>query len=52
MLDYVPKKVYLWGILLHYFIQKKSTAEAYRILLRFTAAMLCQKQHAKIGLDT
>ena len=32
MLDFVPKKVYLWGILLHYFIQKKSAAEAHRIL--------------------
>ena len=29
----VPKKVYLQGILLHYFIQKKSTAEAHRILV-------------------
>ena len=27
------KKVYLQGILLHYFIQKKSTAEAHRILI-------------------
>ena len=32
MSDFVPKKVYLRGILLHYFIQKNSTAEAYRIL--------------------
>ncbi|KAG5310818.1 MOS1T transposase, partial [Pseudoatta argentina] len=28
----VPNKVYLRGILLHYFIQKKSAAEAHRIL--------------------
>ena len=34
MLDFVPKKVYLWGILLHYFIQKKSAAEAHRILVK------------------
>ncbi|KAG5317883.1 MOS1T transposase, partial [Pseudoatta argentina] len=28
---FVPNKVYLRGILLHYFIQKKSAAEAHRI---------------------
>ncbi|KAG5323340.1 MOS1T transposase, partial [Pseudoatta argentina] len=32
---FVPNKVYLRGILLHYFIQKKSAAEAHRILVRF-----------------
>ena len=32
MLDFIPKKLYLWGILLLYFIQKKSAAEANRIL--------------------
>ncbi|KAG5327852.1 NUDC protein, partial [Pseudoatta argentina] len=31
---FVPNKVYLRGILLHHFIQKKSTAEAYRILVQ------------------
>ncbi|KAG5320379.1 MOS1T transposase, partial [Pseudoatta argentina] len=31
---FVPNKVYLRGILLHYFIQKKSTAEAHRILVQ------------------
>ena len=30
----MPKKVYLLGILLHYFIQKKSASEAYRILVK------------------
>ena len=30
---FVPKKVYLRGILLHYFIQKKSAAEAHRIIV-------------------
>ncbi|KAG5318880.1 MOS1T transposase, partial [Pseudoatta argentina] len=30
----VPNKVYLRGILLHYFIQKKSAAEAHRILVQ------------------
>ena len=33
MLDFMPKKVYLQGILLCYFIQKKSTAETHRILV-------------------
>ncbi|GBP68254.1 Mariner Mos1 transposase [Eumeta japonica] len=32
MSTFVPNKVYLRGILLHYFIQKKSAAEAHRIL--------------------
>ena len=36
MSDFVPKKVYLQGILLHYFIQKKSAAEAHRILVEKT----------------
>ena len=30
----VPNKLYLRGILLHYFIQNKSAAEAHRILVR------------------
>ena len=33
MLDFMPKKVYLQEILLHYFIQKKSAAEAHRIFV-------------------
>jgi len=32
MLSFVPKKEYLRGILLYYFIFKKSAAEAHRIL--------------------
>ncbi|KAG5319603.1 MOS1T transposase, partial [Pseudoatta argentina] len=31
---FVPNKVYVRGILLHYFIQKKSAAEAHRILVQ------------------
>ena len=31
--NFKPKKVYLWGILLHNFIQKKSAAEALRMLV-------------------
>ncbi len=30
MSNFVPRKEYLRGILLHYFIQKKSAAEAHR----------------------
>ena len=33
MSDFVQKKVYFQGISLHYFIQKKSAAEAHRILV-------------------
>lgn len=33
MSNFVPKKEYLRGILLHYFFQKKSAAEAHRILV-------------------
>ena len=33
MRTFVPNKVYLRGILLHYFIQNKSAAEAHRILV-------------------
>ena len=32
MSDFMPKKVYLRGMLQHYFIRKKSAAEAHRIL--------------------
>ena len=43
----VPNKVYLRGILLHYFIQKKF----YEFLLRLMVAMLCQIRHAETGFD-
>ena len=33
MSTFVPNKVYLRGILLHYFIQNKSAAEAHRIFV-------------------
>ena len=33
MSTFVTNKVYLWGILLHHFIQNKSAAEAHRILV-------------------
>jgi len=34
MSTFVPNKVNLLGILLHYFIQNKSAAEAHRILVK------------------
>ncbi|KAG5318056.1 MOS1T transposase, partial [Pseudoatta argentina] len=34
MSKFLPNKVYLRGILLHYFIQKKCAAEAHRILVQ------------------
>ena len=34
MSTFVPNKLYLQGILLHYFIQNKSAAEAHRILVK------------------
>ena len=43
MLNFMPKKVYLWGIM-----QLKQT----ELLLRLMATMFSQKQHAEIGLDT
>ena len=33
MSAFVPNKAYLRGILLHYFTQNKSTAEAHRIVV-------------------
>ena len=33
MSTFVPNKVYLRGIVLHYFIQNKSAVEAHRILI-------------------
>ena len=32
-MEFCAKKVYLWGILLHYFIQKKSAVKVDRILV-------------------
>ncbi|KAG5315418.1 MOS1T transposase, partial [Pseudoatta argentina] len=45
---FVPNKVYLRGILLHYFIQEKSAAEAHRILVQtYGQTMLCQIRQDK-----
>ena len=33
MSNFVPEKVFLWGMLLHYFNMKKAAAESHRILV-------------------
>ena len=46
MSNFVPNRVYLRGILLHYFIQNKSAAETHKILVE---AMLFRIRHAETG---
>ena len=41
MSTFVPNKVYLWGIILHDFMQNKSAAEAHRILVETYGDSLC-----------
>ena len=48
----MPKKVYLQGILQHYFIQKNLQLKLIEFFLRLTVTMPCWKQHAEIGLNT
>ena len=50
MSNFVPKKEYLRGIILHYFIKKNLQLKHTEFLLRLTVIMLCRKQHAEIGL--
>ena len=33
MTNFVPEKVFLWEVLLHYFNMKKTAAESHRILV-------------------
>ena len=33
MSNFVPEKVFLWGVLLHYFEMKKTAAESHRSLV-------------------
>ena len=33
MSNFVPEKVFLWGVLLHYFNMKKTAAESHRLLV-------------------
>ena len=54
MSTFVPNKMYLRGIILHYFIQNKSAAEAEaaeEFLLRLMVTMLCRIRHAETGFD-
>ena len=48
MSTFVPNKVYLRGILWHYFIQNKSAAE---FLLRVMVTILCRIRHAETSFD-
>ena len=34
MSNFVPEKVFLWGVLLHYFNMKKTAAESHRIVVQ------------------
>ena len=48
----MPKKVYLQGVLLHYFIQKKSATEAHRIIVdTYSDHASVRKKNADIVLD-
>ena len=52
MSNFVPEKVFLWGVLLHYFNMKKTPAESHRILVEVygehaLAERTCQKQFAR-----
>ncbi|KAG5312037.1 MOS1T transposase, partial [Pseudoatta argentina] len=46
---FVPNKVYLRGILLHYFIQKKSAAEAHRILVQTYGDKILQVDESTVS---
>ena len=53
MWNFVPEKVFLWGVLLHYFNMKKNAAESHRILVEVygehaLAEQTCQKWFARI----
>ena len=52
MSNFVPEKVFLRGVLLHYFNRKKTTAESHRILVKVygedaLAERTCQKWFAR-----
>ena len=61
MSNIVPEKVFLWGVLLHYFNMKKTAAESHRILVEVygehaLAERTCQKWFARfksgdVGLE-
>ena len=52
MSNFVPEKVFLWGVLLHYFNMKKTAAESHRILVEVydehaLAERTCEKWFAR-----
>ena len=52
MSNFVPEKVFLWGVLLYYFNMKKTAAESHRILVEVfdehaLAERTCQKWFAR-----
>ena len=52
MSNFAPEKVFLWGVLLHYFNMKKTAAESHRILVEVygehaLAEQTCQKWFAR-----
>ena len=52
MSNFVPEKVFLWGVLLHFFNMKKTAAESHRILVEVygehaLAERTCQKWFAR-----
>ena len=55
MSNFVPEKVFLRGVLLHYFNMKKTAAESHRILVKVYSDALaertCQKWFARFKSD-
>ena len=52
MSNFVPEKVFLWGVLLHYFNMKKTAAKSHRFLVEVygehaLAGRTCQKCFAR-----
>ena len=51
MSTFMPNKVYLRGILMHYFIQNKNKLKHTEFLFRLMVTMLCRIRHAETGFD-
>ena len=56
MSKFVPEKVFLWGVLLHYFNMKKTATESHPILVEVygehaLAEQTCQKSFARFKSD-
>ena len=50
MSNFVPEKVFLRGVLLHYFNMKKTAAESHRILVEVYDEHALMSERAKSGL--